>query len=111
RGHQPAVEASGSDSALLVENTGRRAGQHAGLFYGCHSLLLISHPSEQLSDYDPALFNVAMASRTSGSSPAPPRSRCARIAVRIGGSQNFLTCSAILGTALSRPWPRKNFPI
>jgi hypothetical protein len=34
----------------------------------------------------------------------PPASRCAKIALRIRGSQNFLVCSAIPGTALSWPW-------
>src|SRR5258707_13333829 len=42
-----------------------------------------------------ACFRALRASRTSGSSPVPPASRCARIAERMRGSQNFRLCSAM----------------
>src|SRR5262249_48129815 len=58
-----------------------------------------------------ACFSEAIAARTFGASPAPPASRWAKIARFIRGSQNFLMCSAIPGTALSWPWLWKNLPI
>src|SRR5712671_1066268 len=114
RRHQPAIEARLGNDALPVEQS-QRWPKAACLFDRRHCGFLRYGSYELCYAISEFLICVARslstASRTGGSRPTPPASRCAMMAARMRGYQNVARCSAALATALSGPWLAKNLPI
>ena len=112
RRHHPAAEPRLSDRPISVKKT-EQPPRCLRLLHGTHHFPPVPVYMQcsciyclcvlSLRPCDSALARCSMASRTAGSSPAPPACRCAKICARIRGSQNFLMWSAVPADAVSCP--------